>query len=133
MPGIVLRISGLHDAALARGLASEITALTCKILEKLPQQTMVMVQFVPHDLWFIDNRSLAEHGRNSFRLEVTITDETNTKGQKAQYHREAYALLAERIGNLHPHSNVHVIDCRASSYGYGGVTQEHQFQHEANR
>ena len=129
MPGITLKLSGHPDPALASRLAFELTALTCNVLEKQPEQTMVMVQFVPHELWFLDRRSLAEHGRNSFRLEVTITDETNTKAQKARYQREAYALLEEMIGNLHPHSNVHLIDCRASAYGYGGVTQEYRHQH----
>jgi 4-oxalocrotonate tautomerase len=129
MPGITLKLSGEPDAALARGLAAELTALTCDVLEKRPQQTMVMVQFVPRELWFIDNRSLADHRRNSFRLEVTITDETNTKAQKARYQREAYALLSRVIDDLHPHSNVHIIDCRASAYGYGGVTQEYRHQH----
>lgn len=129
MPGLTLTLSGQPDPALARRLASELTALTCEVLEKRPDQTMVIVRFVPDDFWFIDGRSLGEHGRNTFRLEVTITDETNTKAQKARYHREAYALLADRIGNLHPHSNVHVVDCRASAYGYGGVTQEYRHQH----
>lgn len=129
MPGITLTLSGEEDRALARALAAEITTLTCDVLEKLPANTMVMVRFVPQDLWFIDSRSLVEHGRNSFRLEVTITDETTTKDQKARYQREAFALLSERIGNLHPHSNVHVIDCRAGAYSYGGVTQEYKYQH----
>lgn len=31
------------------------------------------------------------------------------------------------------HSNVYVIDCRASAYGDGGVTQEYRYQHEARR
>ena len=129
MPGITLTLSGEEDRALARTLAAEITALTCDVLEKLPANTMVMVRFVPQDLWFIDSRSLADYGRNSFRLEVTITDETTTKDQKARYQHEAFALLSERIGNVHPHSNVHVIDCRASAYSYGGVTQEQKYQH----
>lgn len=129
MPGITLTLSGEEDRALARALAAEITTLTCAVLEKLPANTMVMVRFVPQALWFIDSRSLAEHGRNSFRLEVTITDETTTKDQKARYQREAFALLSERIGNVHPHSNVHVIDCRAGAYSYGGVTQEYKYHH----
>ncbi len=87
---------------------------------------MVLVRFVPHELWFIDGRSLAEHGRNSFRLEVTITDETNTKAQKARYQREAFDLVGGILGNLHSHSNIHIIDCRAAAYGYGGVSQEYR-------
>jgi 4-oxalocrotonate tautomerase len=88
-----------------------------------------MVQHVAPGDWFINRQSLAELGKNSFRLEVTITDETNTKTQKAAYQKAAFELLSKRIGNVHPHSNVHLIDCRASAYGYGGVTQEYRHQH----
>jgi 4-oxalocrotonate tautomerase len=90
---------------------------------------MVMLQFVPHEDWFIGSKSLAERGKNSFRLEVTISDETNTKDEKAAYHKAAFAALYELIGNVHPHSNIHVIDCRATAYGYGGVTQEYRYHH----
>jgi 4-oxalocrotonate tautomerase len=129
MPGIFLRISGAPDQTLARKLAAELTALTCEVLGKEPEKTMVMVQRVePHD-WFINRQSLAELGKNSFRLEVTITDETNTKSQKAAYQKAAFELLSRLIGNVHAHSNVYLIDCRASSYGYGGVTQEYRHQH----
>lgn len=127
MPGITLKISGQPDMALVQSIVPQLTALTCDVLEKRPEQTMVMVYFVPHELWFINSRSLSELGLNSFRLEVTITDETNTKAQKARFQHEAFVLLAEEIGNLHPHSNIHVIDCRASAYGYGGMSQEFRY------
>ncbi|EPG2633954.1 TPA: 4-oxalocrotonate tautomerase [Pseudomonas aeruginosa] len=126
MPGITLQLSGQEDAALATRLASDLTILTCAVLDKRAEHTMVLVRFVPHELWFIDGRSLAEHGRNSFRLEVTITDETNTKAQKARYQREAFDLVGGILGNLHSHSNIHIIDCRAAAYGYGGVSQEYR-------
>jgi 4-oxalocrotonate tautomerase len=80
--------------------------------------------------WFVAGRSLAEDGRNSFRLEVTITDETNSKAEKAAYHKAAFEMLAEHIRNLHPRSSIHIIDCRATAYGYGGVTQEWRY-HQA--
>ncbi|TXJ17230.1 MAG: 4-oxalocrotonate tautomerase family protein [Afipia sp.] len=131
MPGITLRISGQPDADLTRRAVARITSVTCTLLDKKPQQTVAMVQYIPQDQWFIAGKSLVEHGKNSFRLEVTITDETCTKWQKAEYQEAAFAALSDVIGNVHPHSNVHVIDCRASAYGYGGVTQEHRYQHQA--
>jgi 4-oxalocrotonate tautomerase len=131
MPGILLKISGQPDPALTKRIVPQITALTCTVLDKEPAHTMVMVDYVPHDAWFIAGRSLAELGKNSFRLEVTITDETCTRRQKADFHRAAFAALSELIGNVHPHSNIHVQDCRASAYGYGGVTQEYRAHHAA--
>jgi 4-oxalocrotonate tautomerase len=131
MPGILLKISGRPNPDLSRRVASEIARLTCSVLNKAPERTMVQIQYVPHDEWFIAGKSLAELAKNSFRLEVTITDETNTKAEKAAYHRAAFAALSEMIGDVHPHSNIHVVDCRATGYGYGGVTQEYRSQHDA--
>lgn len=128
MPGIKLTLSGQPDAGLVERIVPELTALTCSVLEKRPELTMIMVQFIGRERWFIDSRSLVDHDRQSFRLEVTITDETCNKLQKARYQREAFDLLSRHIGNIHPHSNVHIIDCRGSAYGYGGVTQEHRYQ-----
>ena len=123
MPGITLTLSGAPDAALASRLSHELTELTARVLDKLPSQTMVIVRFIDPGLWFIDSESLESLGRNSFRLEVTITDETTTVEQKRRYQRESNDLLSQRIGNVHPHSNVHLIEVRATAYGYGGVPQ----------
>lgn len=123
MPGINLTLSGTQDPILAARLSHELTALTARILDKQAAQTMVVVHFVDPRQWFIDSRSLEHWAKNSFRLEVTVTDETTTLAQKRRYQREAYDLLAERLGNLHAHSNVHIIDVRASAYGYGGEPQ----------
>lgn len=129
MPGLALTVSGSPDPALSRRLADETTRVTCETLRKRPELTTVLVRFIAHEHWFIAGRSLAEHGRNAFRLEVTITDETNTREEKAAYHRAAFAALSRLVGNLHPHSNVHIVDCRATAYGYGGLTQDHRYQH----
>jgi len=36
------------------------------------------------------------------------------------------------IGHIHPHYNVHIIDCRAAAYGDGGVTQKYRYQRVLN-
>lgn len=91
---------------------------------------MVIVRHVDLSDWFIDGKSLAEWGKNSFRLEVTVVDETCTKDQKAAYQQQVFAAMSDLIGNLHPHSNVHIIDCKAASYGYTGITQEYRYHHK---
>lgn len=127
MPGINLTVSGIGDAGQSERLATAVSTLTCTVLQKELGKTMVIVRYVPHEQWFIAGQSLASLGKNSFRLEVTITEETNTKSQKADYHRQAFELLSTLIGNVHPHSNVHIIDCAATGYGYGGLTQEYRY------
>lgn len=129
MPGINVTISGLPDSALTHQLVQQLTDLTCRILKKEPSRTRVIVQYVPEEQWFVAGRSLAAYGKKSFELQVTITGETNTRSEKAAYHKAAYELLAELLGNVHPHSSIHIVDCQATSYGYGGVTQEWRYQH----
>lgn len=129
MPGLLLTLSGSRNPPLVARIVPALTSLTCDILKKRPEATMVMVRYVLHEDWFIESRSLADYGKNSFRLEVTITDETNTKEQKAMFHRSAFDLLSGVIGNIHPHSNIHICDVRASAYGYGGFTQEYRLHH----
>jgi 4-oxalocrotonate tautomerase len=131
MPGITLTVSGKADQALTNRLAREIIDLTSRVLKKPHDRTWVIVQFEPRENWFIDGHSLVEHGKNAFRLWVTITDETNSKVEKAEYQKAAFGLLSDLIGNVHPISNVYVIDARATAYSYGGVTQEYNFHHAA--
>lgn len=124
MPGIDLTLSGTPDPAQARHIAKTLTALTCRELDKEEQRTMVQIRYLPREQWFIAGRSLAELDRDSFRLVVTVTDETNTKQQKADYQDRAFQELSRLLGDVHPHSNIHIVDCRAAAYGYGGISQE---------
>lgn len=128
MPGIILIVSGTPDAELTKHLVTEISNLTCKALKKDLERCTMIIQYQPKNQWFIAGQSLEVHGKNAFRLQVMVTDETNTKAEKANFHRQAFAVLKRVIGNLHPHSNIHIVDCRASAYGYAGITQEeHSF------
>ncbi len=61
-------------------------------------------------------------------LDISITDETNTKAEKALYLREVHAAFEALLPRLHPVSYVHLIDARAAAYGYGGRTQEWRHQ-----
>lgn len=127
MPGIFLTVSGAADQDQTRRLAEEVARLTCTVLRKDPDRATVIIDHVPRERWFIAGHSLADLGKNAFRLEITVTDETNTREEKAAFHAEAFALLSGLIGNVHFHSNVHIVDCRASAYGYGGITQDHHY------
>lgn len=124
MPGITLTLSGEPDQSLTDRLAREISDLTCRVLKKNIGQTSTVIRYEPRENWFIAGRSLTDHRKNAFRLEVTVTDETNTKTEKADFHRAAFELIASRVDDLHPHSSIHVVDCRGSAYGYGGMTQD---------
>jgi 4-oxalocrotonate tautomerase len=81
----------------------------------------------PHD-WIVGGRTLAEQGKSSVYFDIKITDETNTKSEKAAYIQAAFEGFARLLGNLHEESYIYVQDVRAASYGYGGRTQEWRYQ-----
>ncbi|QIL82594.1 4-oxalocrotonate tautomerase [Diaphorobacter sp. HDW4A] len=128
MPHIVLYLSGPVDASLAQCSVDKVIDLTCRVLGKKPEVISIQVFFTPSEQWFIAGKTLAETGRSAFHLDISVTDETNTKAEKAQFIRELHAALKELRPDLHEVSYVHVIDARAAAYGYGGRTQEYRHQ-----
>ncbi|MBN8747064.1 Uncharacterised protein [Xylophilus ampelinus] len=128
MPHIVIHLSGEPDAGLAREAVTVVGELTQRVLGKKPEVIATTVQFIPAALWFVGGRSLAEQQRSAFHLDISITDETNTKAEKARYLAEVHAAFARLRPDLHEVSYVHAIDARAAAYGYGGRTQEYRHQ-----
>jgi 4-oxalocrotonate tautomerase len=128
MPHIVIHLSGQPDAALTWRVVDRVAALTQTVLGKKLPVIAISVQYIAADAWFIGGQSLAELGRSAFHLDISITDETNTKAEKARYLHEIHAAMAELRSDLHEVSYVHLIDARAAAYGYGGRTQEYRHQ-----
>ena len=128
MPHIVIHLSGEPDTALARQVAADVSGLTQRLLGKAPEVIAITVQFVPAKAWFIGGQSLAEQGRSAFHLDISVTDETNTKAEKARHIAALHQAFTRLRPDLHEVSYVHVIDARAAAYGYGGHTQE--FRHQ---
>ena len=129
MPHIVVHLSGQSDAAINRRVVDSVAGLTQSVLGKKLPVIAITLQHIPHDLWFIGGRPLSDLGKNAFHLDISVTDETNTKAEKARFIQEIYAAFGEILGELHECSYVHVIDARAAAYGYGGKTQEYRHQH----
>ena len=128
MPHIVLHLSGVPDATRTRQAVDAIVRLTQSVLGKKQPVIAIEVQHIAADQWFIGGKTLASLGRSAFQLDISVTDETNNKAEKARYLREVHAAMAALMPDLHEVSYVHVIDARAAAYGYGGLTQEHRHQ-----
>lgn len=128
MPHIVIHLSGPADTRLTQQTVARVARLTQEVLGKRLPVIAITVQYIAAEAWFIGGRSLAELGRSAFHLDISITDETNTKAEKARYLRELHAAMAELRPDLHEVSYVHLIDARAAAYGYGGLTQEYRHQ-----
>jgi len=131
MPHLSLQISGQPDAELTRRAVATVGELTQRVLGKEANVIATTVSYIPREQWFIGGKPLSDYdeGRNAFQFDISISDETNTKAEKARFLAETFAALSEVIGDVNAVSYIHVIDVRATAYGYGGKTQEFRHQH----
>ncbi|MDB5933399.1 MAG: hypothetical protein JWQ01_743 [Massilia sp.] len=129
MPILNVKVSAAKTPELTRQIADLLLELTTRILKKERRVTAIAIDFIDHDSWIVGGSLLSEQGKNSFYFDIKITDETNTKAEKAQYIQEAFDGFARILGNLHDESYIYVQDVRATSYGYGGLTQEYRAHH----
>lgn len=131
MPFIHVRYSTPTEKDLRQQLAAFLTETTARILHKKAEVTAVAVEQVPAAHWFIGNRSLAEHRKATFFVEVRVTRGTNVKEEKAAFLREVFRGLESLLGPVHLESYVHVLEAEADAWGYGGLSQEARW-HRAN-
>jgi 4-oxalocrotonate tautomerase len=129
MPYIHVQVSGQAEAELAGRVAETAADLTARLLGKDRALTAVVVDFIPASQWFIGGVRLGPDRPRSYHWMVSITDETNTKREKAAYLAAVHRAMNELLDGAAEHSYVHVADLRASAYGYGGRTQEDRYQH----
>ena len=128
MPILNVKISAVKSKEMTNAVSHILLELTTRILHKDPNLTSIAIDYVDPEDWIVGGKSLAEQRKSSVYFDIKITDETNTKDEKAQYIREAFDGFAALLGNLHEESYIYVQDVRAASYGYGGVTQEYRYQ-----
>ncbi len=131
MPILNVKVSAKKSAKLTKAISVILLELTTRILHKKPEVTSIAIDYVDPDDWIVAGRSLTEQGKSSIYFDIKITDETNSKTEKAQYIREAFAAFSQLLGNLHEESYIYVENVRATAYGYGGLTQEYRYHHTA--
>ncbi|TXI12540.1 MAG: 4-oxalocrotonate tautomerase family protein [Polynucleobacter sp.] len=129
MPILNVKVSAKKTPELTKKIADLLLELTSRILKKKREVTAIAIEYVDHDAWVVAGQLLSDQGKNSFYFDIKITDETNTKNEKAQYIKEAFDGFEKLLGNLHEESYIYVQDLRAGSYGFGGLTQEYRYQH----
>jgi len=131
MPILNVKVSVKKSAEMSKSISAILLELTTRILHKKPEVTSIAIDYIDPDDWIVAGRSLSEQGKSSIYFDIKITDETNTKAEKAQYIREAFDAFSKLLGNLHEESYIYVEDVRATAYGYGGLTQEYRYHHPA--
>jgi 4-oxalocrotonate tautomerase len=127
MPILNVKISGKKNPETTKMVADLLLELTTRILRKDKNLISIAIDYIDHDNWIIAGEALSEQNKNSFYFDVKVTDETNTKNEKALYIKEAFQGFSKILGNLHPESYIYVQDVRATSYGYTGKTQEYRY------
>jgi 4-oxalocrotonate tautomerase len=128
MPILTVKVSAKRSPEMTRAIADLLLDLTTRLLHKKREVTSIAIDYVDPADWIVGGRSLAEQGRSSVYFDIKITDETNTKDEKAEYIRQAFDAFARLLGDLHEESYIYVQDVRAAAYGYGGKTQEFRYQ-----
>ena len=127
MPIINIAVTGKPDPALSARIAREITELTVTHLRKDPTLTAVAVAYHDPQHWFAGGKSLAEHGTNTFWLDIKVVDGTNTKLELEAYLKAIFDAFGELLGGVHEESYAFVHEVPAAAYGYGGKSQEFRF------
>lgn len=128
MPILNVKVSGTKSAEMTKQITDLLLDITTRILKKKKEVTAIAIDYVEKDCWIVGGKLLSEQNKNSFYFDIKVTDETNTKDEKAQYIKEAFEGFEKILGNLHEESYVYVADVRATAYGYGGKTQEYRYQ-----
>lgn len=129
MPILTLKIAAVESEDTTKQITDLLLKLTSKILRKKPEVTAIVIDYIKPSHWIIAGKTLEFQKKSSFYFDIKITDETNTKSEKEQYIKEAFAGFQKILGDIHEESYIYVQDVRATSYGYGGLTQEFRYHH----
>lgn len=124
MPILKLQLSTRPDAQQSAALAATLSGLTAELLHKDPALTSVAISHLDPAHWFVGRAALQAQQKNSFFLDILVSDESNTATEKAAYVAAVFAALQAALGEVHEVSYVHVHDARPAAWGYGGLTQQ---------
>lgn len=127
MPFLNVKVSAKESPEMTKSISDLLLDLTTRVLKKKPEVTSIAIDYIDPDNWIIGGKTLSELGKRSVYFDIKITDETNTKAEKAEYILAAFDAFRELLGDLHEVSYIYVQDVRASAYGYDGRTQEYRF------
>lgn len=127
MPILNVKVSGTKSAETTKQITDLLLDITTRILKKKREVTAIAIDYIDKDCWMVGGKLLSEQNKNSFYFDIKVTDETNSKDEKAQYIKEAFEGFEKILGDLHEESYVYVADVRATAYGYGGKTQEYRY------
>jgi 4-oxalocrotonate tautomerase len=101
-------------------LAATVIDLLAQDLGKLARITVVHVDLVPTESWYVGPARPDGVGGH---LTVSLSTGINTDTEKALFIRHMYDALARIVGPLADIFYIHVLEIPGSSWGYNGLPQ----------
>ena len=129
MPILNVKVSGVASAERSQQIAQMLSRHTQEILNKRPELISIAISYIDRVHWIVGGETLAIQKKSSVYLDIKITDETNSKSEKAAFIKAVFKSFEGLLGDLHHESYIYVEDVRAAAYGYGGLTQEYRYHH----
>lgn len=129
MPILNVKVSGVASAERSQQIAQMLSQHTQEILNKKPELISIAISYIDPVHWIVGGETLAIQKKSSVYLDIKITDETNSKSEKAAFINAVFKSFEGLLGDLHHESYIYVEDVRAAAYGYGGLTQEYRYHH----
>ena len=129
MPILNVKVSGVASAERSQKIAQMLSRHTQEILNKRPELISIAISYIDPVHWIVGGETLTKQKKSSVYLDIKITDETNSKSEKAAFIKAVFKSFEGLLGDLHHESYIYVEDVRAAAYGYGGLTQEYRYHH----
>jgi len=129
MPILNVKVSGVASAERSQQIAQMLSRHTQEILNKRPELISIAISYIDPVHWIVGGETLTKQKKSSVYLDIKITDETNSKSEKAAFIKAVFKSFEGLLGDLHHESYIYVEDVRAAAYGYGGLTQEYRYHH----
>jgi 4-oxalocrotonate tautomerase len=120
MPVLQLQVSPLLNPPQYAALGQTLTELTARVLRKRAEVTAVLIDDLPAARFLINGQISS---LTAACLKIYITAGTNTAVEKSEFIAQAYDLLTQLLGELHPASYVIIQELPATDWGYAGLTQ----------
>jgi 4-oxalocrotonate tautomerase len=121
MPLIMLRTSKLLPDHVKTHLAKSLCSLTEKILQK--EKKAIVVLFEVSGQWYIGG-AVKNDNDAIFELSITITAETNTDSEKAEWIAEVWALAITAFGEMSHPNYISIHEINSKNWGYNGLSQD---------
>ena len=133
MPYLNVKLSVPESADLTKNVAAVLTDITSEVLGKSPDLTVVVIDYVQPQHWFISGTSLLDQNATSMYVDIKITEGTNTKDEKALFLAKVFSSMAAIVGPLARASYVVIHEVRADSWGDQGKTKEFRYVQGARK